>query len=201
MISFEEFLAEEWKPALGCTEPASIAYAAALAACQSDGPIRSVHVRCDPRIYKNCYAVGIPHSGHKVGILWALAIGSLLPDPTAKLEVFRQITPDILSESARLIEENGCEGAMIGRGMFGNPWVFAGRKSEDTPLAEKLAALIELAHGFERLSPPKSFAILKKHTKAFATGFDGAAHLRAQLMEAESADELEAVIAQYAPHG
>ena len=106
MIPFEEFLAEEWKPALGCTEPASIAYAAALAASQSDGPIRSVHVRCDPRIYKNCYAVGIPHSGHKVGILWALAIGSLLPDPTAKLEVFRQITPDILSESARLLEEN-----------------------------------------------------------------------------------------------
>jgi L-cysteine desulfidase len=106
MIRFEEFLAQEWKPALGCTEPASIAYAAALAAAQSDGPVRSVHLRCDPRIYKNCYAVGIPYSEHKVGILWALAIGSLLPDPSAKLEVFRQIDPAILSEAGRLIEEN-----------------------------------------------------------------------------------------------
>ena len=71
------------------------------AAAQSDGPVRSVHLRCDPRIYKNCYAVGIPHSGHKVGILWALAIGSLLPDPAAKLEVFRQIDAGILAEAGR----------------------------------------------------------------------------------------------------
>lgn len=94
-------------------------------------------------------------------------------------------------------ERRGCDGAMIGRGMFGNPWVFAGRKPEDTPLSEKLAALIELAHDFEKITPPKSFAILKKHIKAFATGFDGAAHLRARLMETDSADELEAAIAQY----
>jgi L-cysteine desulfidase len=106
MIRFEEFLAEEWKPALGCTEPASIAYAASRAASQSDGPVRSVHLRCDPRIYKNCYAVGIPYSGHKVGILWALAIGSLLPDPETRLEVFRQIDAEILAEAGRLIEEN-----------------------------------------------------------------------------------------------
>lgn len=106
MIRFEDFLAQEWKPALGCTEPASIAYAAATAAAQCDGPVRSVHLRCDPRIYKNCYAVGIPHSEHKVGILWSLAIGSLLPDPSAKLEVFRQIDDAILSGAGRLIEEN-----------------------------------------------------------------------------------------------
>lgn len=106
MIRFEEFLAEEWKPALGCTEPASIAYAASLAASQAEGPIRSVHVRCDPRIYKNCYAVGVPNSGRKVGILWALAIGSLLPDPSAKLEVFRQADEGILAEAGRLLEEN-----------------------------------------------------------------------------------------------
>lgn len=106
MIRFDEFLAQEWKPALGCTEPASIAYAAATASAQGDGPVRSVHLRCDPRIYKNCYAVGIPHSEHKVGILWALAIGSLLPDPSAKLEVFQQITPGILSEAGRLLDEN-----------------------------------------------------------------------------------------------
>jgi L-cysteine desulfidase len=50
--------------------------------------------------------VGIPYSGHKVGILWALAIGSLLPDPSAKLEVFRQIDDAILSGAGRLIEGN-----------------------------------------------------------------------------------------------
>lgn len=104
-----------------------------------------------------------------------------------------------VEQGRKLTEETGCDGIMIGRGMFGNPWVFSGRKPEDTTLAEKLSALIELAHGFEKIVPPKSFAILKKHIKAFATGFDGAAHLRAQLMEAENAVELEASIKKGMP--
>lgn len=102
-----------------------------------------------------------------------------------------------LEDGAAKIAETGCEGAMIGRGMFGNPWVFAGRKPEDTPLAEKLEALSELAHAFEKLVPAKNFSILKKHVKAFVTGFDGAAELRAKLMEAESADILSARIAEF----
>ncbi len=103
-----------------------------------------------------------------------------------------------VEEGTHLVAETGCDGVMIGRGMFGNPWVFAGRKSEDTPLEEKLEALIELAHGFEALTPKKNFSILKKHIKAFVTGFAGAAELRAKLMETESAAELEAVIASAA---
>jgi L-cysteine desulfidase len=103
-MRFSEYLAEEWKPALGCTEPASIAYAASSAAALADGPVRAVQLLCDPRMYKNCYAVGIPHSEHKVGIRWALAIGSLLRDPSAKLEVFKQTDAAILEEAKRLID-------------------------------------------------------------------------------------------------
>ena len=103
-MRFHDYLAEEWKPALGCTEPASIAYAASLAGAQVGGRIRAVHLRCDPRIYKNCYAVGIPNSDHKVGILWALAIGSHLPDPSAGLEVFRQADAKVVAAAGKLIE-------------------------------------------------------------------------------------------------
>jgi nifR3 family TIM-barrel protein len=92
------------------------------------------------------------------------------------------------------VRESGCDGAMIGRGMFGNPWVFAGKKSENMPLPEKLEALVELAYGFEKITPPKNFSILKKHIKAFVTGFDGAAELRAKLMDTSSAAELERAI-------
>lgn len=119
------------------------------------------------------------------------------------VEIRNRVNPSVLLigngdvqnlEDARVkARETGCDGIMLGRAMFGNPWVFAGRKSEDTPLAEKLAALLELAHGFEKISPPKNFAILKKHIKAFVTGFAGAAELRAQLMSAENATELEAI--------
>ena len=97
-------------------------------------------------------------------------------------------------DGAAKLRESGADGAMIGRGMFGNPWVFAGRKSQDAPLSEKLAALVELAHAFEALRPAKSFHILKKHIKAFVTGFDGAAELRVRLMDTESAAALEAAI-------
>lgn len=123
------------------------------------------------------------------------------------VEIRNRIAPEVLligngdvgslEEGKRLAAETGCDGIMIGRGIFGNPWLFAGRKAEDTPLAEKLAALIELAHDFEKISPPKSFAILKKHIKAFVTGFGGAAELRAQLMRAESAAELENLISAF----
>lgn len=103
-MTLSEFLAHEWKPALGCTEPASIAYAAARAAARVDGPVRALHLRCDPRMFKNCYAVGIPHSGHKVGIRWAMAIGALLPDASAGLEVFKQATPEIVEEAGRILD-------------------------------------------------------------------------------------------------
>ena len=120
------------------------------------------------------------------------------------VEIRNHINPDVLligngdaqdiADAKIKIAESGCDGVMLGRAMFGNPWVFAGRKLEDTPLAEKLAALVELAHGFEKISPPKHFAILKKHIKAFVTGFDGAAELRALLMQAENANELASAI-------
>ncbi len=111
-----------------------------------------------------------------------------------------------LDDARAKVAEAGCEGAMLGKAMFGNPWVFAGieglRKSiigagltkSEHGLDEKLEALVELAHDFEKITPPKHFAILKKHIKAFATGFPGAAELRARLMEAENAAELEQAI-------
>lgn len=99
-----------------------------------------------------------------------------------------------LAEAEQRVSETGCDGIMIGRGIFGNPWVFAGRKAEEVPKEEKLVALVELAKEFEKLNPPKSFAILKKHIKAFVTGYDGAAELRATLMTAENATELEGLV-------
>lgn len=101
-----------------------------------------------------------------------------------------------LTDAKQKVAESGCDGAMIGRGMFGNPWVFAGRAQEGTPLPEKLSALVRLAEDFEQLRPQKNFAILKKHVKAFVTGFEGAAELRANIMRAETAKDMRRVIAE-----
>ena len=123
------------------------------------------------------------------------------------VEIRNRVNPKVLligngdvqdkADALEKIAESGCDGAMIGRGMFGNPWVFAGRKPEDTPLAEKIKALIELAHSFEQLIPKKNFSILKKHIKAFVTDFPGAAELRSRLMDTASASELERAIRDY----
>ncbi len=80
--------------------------------------------------------------------------------------------------------DSGADGIMLGRAIFGNPWVFAGKKGEDISQEEKITALLALACGYEKLRPQKSFHILKKHVKAFITGFEGSAPLRASLMEA-----------------
>ncbi len=90
----------------------------------------------------------------------------------------------------------GCDGIMIGRGIFGNPWVFnpdAGEISTE----EKLRVLIEHVQVFEKeLSGPKhkNFATMKKHFKAYINGFDGSKELRIKLMETENATQVEKII-------
>lgn len=108
-----------------------------------------------------------------------------------------------LADARAKAADSGCDGVMLGRAVFGNPWIFEGlRKSQgltksEHGLDEKLSALVEFAHDFENILPHKNFAILKKHIKAFVAGFDGAAELRARLMEAGSAAALEAIVAKY----
>jgi tRNA-dihydrouridine synthase len=94
-----------------------------------------------------------------------------------------------LADAKQKAKETGCDGVMLGRAIFGNPWLFA-KNQEPNNKDQKIHALVELAYAFEKLSPPKNFAILKKHIKAFVTGFDGAADLRAKLIQAENASEL-----------
>lgn len=106
-MRFSDFLASEWKPALGCTEPAAIAWAASLAAQQGSGPVRFVRLVCDGRTYKNCYAVGLPKSEKKTGILWTLAIGANLPDPSLGLRVFEQADGAMLAAATVLMDGNG----------------------------------------------------------------------------------------------
>jgi L-cysteine desulfidase len=99
-----KYLNQECVPALGCTEPASIAYAGMTAAKQITGAPSSLTLIVDPGIYKNCHAVGIPHSGHKIGIKWAAAIGCFLKNSRSKLECFREIDQEVLKKASRLID-------------------------------------------------------------------------------------------------
>lgn len=87
-----------------------------------------------------------------------------------------------ITEARMRAQESGADGIMLGRAIFGNPWLFTERL--DVSREEKLKALLELAQGYEQLRPQKSFHILKKHVKAFVTEFEGSGELRTKLMEA-----------------
>jgi len=102
-----------------------------------------------------------------------------------------------LSEAREKAERTGLDGVMLGRGIFGNPWLFSERA--DISAKEKLEALLTLAQYFTELKPAKHYAILKKHFKAFVGGYDGAAELRAQMMETNSLPELEPIIRKAIP--
>ncbi len=87
---------------------------------------------------------------------------------------------------------------MLGRAIFGNPWLFdPSRAQESISKEEKLEALLEHTRLFEELlGDLKSFSIMKKHYKAYVTGWDGAKELRAKLMETNNAAEVAKIISE-----
>lgn len=93
------------------------------------------------------------------------------------------------------VHETGCDGAMLGRAIYGNPWLYANRSTPPAP-EERVAALIEhLALFDELMSDTTNYATMKKHFKAYISGWDGAKDLRIQLMETESCEEATKILA------
>lgn len=99
-----------------------------------------------------------------------------------------------LEEARVKVKETGLDGIMLGRAIFGNPWLFTDRKHEDITPQEKIQALMTLSAYFDELRPTKSFHIMKKHFKAFISGWPGAGDLRARLMECHSHEELVVIL-------
>ncbi len=102
-----------------------------------------------------------------------------------------------LQDATEKAMQSHADGVMVGRAIFGNPWFFTGRTFDDTPISERIAALITLARFFEELLSPKPFHIFKKHIKAFISGFPGAGEFRVKLMNTSSIDELITVLHEW----
>lgn len=90
-------------------------------------------------------------------------------------------------------KEAGADGVMVGRGIFGTPWFFDEEEfNKGKTLEERLRICIEHTKLYEeKLGDIKSFAIMKKHYKAYVHGFDGAKDLRMELMECKDVKEVE----------
>lgn len=99
-----------------------------------------------------------------------------------------------LADAEEKARATGADGIMLGRAMFGTPWLFDRDRKEQPTLVEKFEIMIEHTHLYEKLlGDIKNFAIMKKHYKAYVNGFDGAKELRVHLMDAKNADEVERI--------
>lgn len=83
------------------------------------------------------------------------------------------------------IRASGVEGAMVGRGIFRNPWMF-----NSTGIQLSIAERIELLRRHillyrETWGSGKDYNVMKRFFKIYLNGFPGAAHWRDQLMRAE----------------
>ena len=96
-------LKEELIPAMGCTEPICLAYAAAKAR-QILGEIPDrVEVLASGNIIKNVKSVIVPNTNGMKGIKAAAAVGIIAGDPDKELQVIANVTAEQKAETERFL--------------------------------------------------------------------------------------------------
>lgn len=103
-----------------------------------------------------------------------------------------------LNEARQRVAAARADGAMIGRGIFENPFLFSDTTIADKTPAEKMHLLLDHMHLWqETWGSSKHFPTLRKFFKVYASGFPGAQDLRMQLMETQTPAETEAIVTAF----
>ena len=113
---YREYLAilrEEIVPALGCTEPIAIAYAAAKARSVLGRLPEHIDVRCSGNIIKNVKAVIVPTTGNMKGIETSAVLGAVGGNPDKKLEVLTDVSPKDLELTWELLRKKICSVSLL----------------------------------------------------------------------------------------
>lgn len=101
-------LKEELVPAMGCTEPIALAFAAAKAQeILGTAPLKA-RALCSGNIIKNVKCVTIPNSGGRVGIEAAVTLGVVGGNSQKGMEVLADVQAADLIEADRLLKDNFC---------------------------------------------------------------------------------------------
>jgi tRNA-dihydrouridine synthase B len=111
------------------------------------------------------------------------------------------------ADIVRMREHTGCAGVMVGRGAFGNPWLFrdgqallAGEAAPSPPCAqERFAVALEHARLAIRLQGDTRRTVMefRKHLGWYTRGLHGSSALRQRLFQIESIGEAEAIFLEY----
>ena len=109
LINHITILEEELVPALGCTEPIAVAYAAAKAREALGTFPQHLQVSCSGNIIKNVKSVTVPNSNGLRGIDAAAILGAVGGCADKKLEVLSAVTPGDIEKTKALLTQNYCE--------------------------------------------------------------------------------------------
>ncbi len=159
-----DVLKHEVYPAMGCTEPVAVAFAAATAAKLLKGRTTSVLIRTDPGTYKNGLAVSIPNTRGKKGNLLAAALGAVVRRPELGAELFKGLPPARLKDAAALLRSGraGIKADYSKHGIYIRVEVTAG--------TEKALCVLEGSHSQVALLRHKGKTIIKTGGTGKKTG-------------------------------
>ena len=98
-----------------------------------------------------------------------------------------------LAEMHEKFREYGCEGFMVGRGIFTNPWLFNPKIAmHEKTLNERIELYLYHISLFEKQwGGRKNFALLKKFAKTYISNLNGATDIRDNLMNSRTLEELK----------
>lgn len=95
-------------PAMGCTEPIAIAFAAAKAREALGQMPEEMLARCSGNIIKNVKGVIVPNSGGQKGVAAAAVLGAVAGQAERELEVISQVTPEQIEMARQLTAQGIC---------------------------------------------------------------------------------------------
>lgn len=90
--TYLHILKKELIPAMGCTEPIAIAFAAAKARELLENMPTAITMLCSGNMIKNVKGVVVPNSGGCKGVEAAALLGCIAGRPELELEVIREVT-------------------------------------------------------------------------------------------------------------
>ena len=102
--AYIKILEEELVPAMGCTEPIALAYAAAKAREVLGAMPEKVEIEVSGSIIKNVKSVIVPNTNHLKGIPAAATAGIVAGKAEKELEVIAEVTPEEVIKMAEFLE-------------------------------------------------------------------------------------------------
>lgn len=157
---YTQILKQELIPALGCTEPIAVAFAAAKAREVLGELPEKVIISCSGNIVKNVKSVIVPTTTDMKGISAAAAVGIAGGDPDLELEVLSKVDEKSLSLAKDMLKNCSFEEKVLHTGI--KLQVIVEVFSQDH------RALVEIVHkhnGIVRIEKDGSVLLNKTYTK------------------------------------